>query len=146
MLGLLDCVKTVRHNNGAVAGTSTITPSAGIDMQGFNSCKFDVLLGAITSTGVPSIKVQQSDDDGDTDAYSDLAGTAFSAADTDSNKIISVEIVRPAKRYLKLILTRATANTVLDGIVAHLFNSQGGPITHVSIGNEQHVSPAEGTA
>lgn len=146
MQGLLDVTKTVRHNNGAVAGTSTITPSDGIDMQGYNSCKFDVLLGAITSTGVPAIKVQQSDDDGVADAYSDLAGTAFAATDADSNKIISVEIVRPLKRYLKLILTRTTANVVLDGIIATLFNAQSGPITHVSIGNEQHVSPAEGTA
>lgn len=146
MQGLLDTTKTVRHNNGAVAGTSTITPSAGIDMQGFNACKFDVLLGAITSTGVPAIKVQQSDDDGSTDAYSDLEGTAFAATDADSNKIISVEIIRPKKRYLKLILTRTTANVVLDGIIATLSNAQGLPITHVSLGNEKHVSPAEGTA
>lgn len=148
MEGLLIQNKIVRHNNGAAAGTSTITPSAGIDMQGFNSCVFLVLLGALTDTTVPSIKVQQSDDDGVADAYSDLEGTAYSVTDADDNEIIAVEIIRPAKRYLKLILARATANTVLDGIVAILGGAQSHPVTQPATinGAEVHVSPAEGTA
>lgn len=146
MEGLLNVAKIVRHNNGAAAGTTTITPSAGIDMQGFNACTFLVLLGTITSTGVPAIKVQQSDDDGATDAYSDLTGTAYTTDDTSSNKMLAVEVIRPTKRYLKLILTRSTANVVLDGILAVLTANISGPITQVTLGNEQHVSPAEGTA
>lgn len=147
MLGLLRNTKIVRHNNGAAAGTSTITPSAGVDMQGFNSAMFLVLLGTITSTGVPSIKIQQSDDDGVADGYSDLEGTAFAATDADDDKIIAVEILRPTKRYLKLILARTTANVVLDGIVCVLGNPIGPlPITQTTIGNEVHVTPAEGTA
>jgi hypothetical protein len=137
----------VRHNNGAAAGTSTITPSAGVDVQGFNSAMFLVLLGTVTSTGVPSIKIQQSDDDGVADGYSDLEGTAFAATDADDDKIIAVEILRPTKRYLKLILARTTANVVLDGIVCVLGNPIGPlPISQTTIGNEVHVTPAEGTA
>lgn len=147
MLGLLKNTKIVRHNNGAAAGTSTITPSAGVDMQGFNSAMFLVLLGALTDTTVPSIKIQQSDDDGVADGYSDLEGTAYAVTDADDNKVIAVEIIRPTKRYLKLILARATANAVLDGIVAILGNPIGPlPITQTTLGNEVHVTPAEGTA
>ncbi len=147
MLGLLRNTKIVRHNNGAAAGTSTITPSAGVDVQGFNSAMFLVLLGTVTSTGVPSIKIQQSDDDGVADGYSDLEGTAFAATDADDDKIIAVEILRPTKRYLKLILARTTANVVLDGIVCVLGNPIGPlPISQTTIGNEVHVTPAEGTA
>ncbi|TXH11606.1 MAG: hypothetical protein E6R03_14200 [Hyphomicrobiaceae bacterium] len=146
MESLLDNSKIVRHNNGATAGTTTITPSAGIDMQGFNAVTFLVLLGTITSTGVPSIKVQQSDDDGVADAYSDLEGTAYATDDTSSNKMMAVSVIRPTKRYLRLILTRATANVVLDAILAILTNGQSLPITQTALGNEKHVSPAEGTA
>ncbi len=147
MLGLLKNTKIVRHNNGAAAGTTTITPSAGVDMQGFNSAMFLVLLGALTDTTVPSIKIQQSDDDGVADGYSDLAGTAYAVTDADDNKVIAVEILRPTKRYLKLILARATANAVLDGILCILGNPIGPlPITQTTLGNEVHVTPAEGTA
>lgn len=147
MLGLLKNTKIVRHNNGAAAGTTTITPSAGVDMQGFNSATFLVLLGALTDTTVPSIKIQQSDDDGVADGYSDLEGTAFAVTDADDNKVIAVEIIRPTKRYLKLILARATANAVLDGILCILGNAIGPlPITQTTLGNEVHVTPAEGTA
>ena len=147
MLGLLKNTKIVRHNNGAAAGTSTITPSAGVDMQGFNSAMFLVLLGALTDTTVPSIKIQQSDDDGVADGYSDLEGTAYAVTDADDNKVIAVEVIRPTKRYLKLILARTTANAVLDGIVAILGNPIGPlPITQTTLGNEVHVTPAEGTA
>lgn len=147
MLGLLKNTKIVRHNNGAAAGTTTITPSAGVDMQGFNSAMFLVLLGALTDTTVPSIKIQQSDDDGVADGYSDLEGTAFAVTDADDNKVIAVEIIRPTKRYLKLILARATANAVLDGILCILGNAIGPlPITQTTLGNEVHVTPAEGTA
>lgn len=146
MLGLLNNTKIVRHNNGAAAGTTTITPSAGIDVQGFNSVLFLVALGTITSTGVPSIKIQQSSDDGSTDSYGDLEGTAYAVTDADSNKMIAVEILRPTKRYLKLILARTTANVVLDGIFAVLGNPMSVPITQVTLGNEVFASPAEGTA
>jgi len=146
VLGLLNNTKIVRHNAGAAAGTTTITPTAGIDMQGFNSCLFLTMLGTVTSTGVPAIKVQQSSDDGATDAYSDLEASAFAATDTDDDKIIAVEVMRPTKRYLKLILTRTTANVVLDGIVAILGNPQVVPVTQSTIGNEVLVAPNEGTA
>lgn len=148
MEGLLKQTKIVRHNAGAVAGTSTITPTAGIDMQGFNSCLFLVSLGVITATGVPSIKVQQSSDDGVADGYSDLEGSAFAVTDADDDEVIAVEIIRPTKRYLKLILLRTTANCVLDGILGLLGGAQSVPVTQVAAinGQEVHVSPAEGTA
>ena len=146
MLGILNNTRIVRHSNGVTAGTTAVTPSAGVDVQGYNSVAFLVLLGTITSTGVPSIKVQQSDDNGSADAFDDLAGSAFATNDTQSNGIIAVEIMRPTKRYLRVVVTRATANVVLDGIVAILSNPMAVPITPATLGNEVHVTPLEGTA
>lgn len=148
MEGVLRNNKIVRHNAGAAAGTTTITPTAGIDMQGFNTVAFLVLIGTVTSTGVPSIKLQQSDDDGVADGYSDLEGSAFAVTDADGDEVIAVEVIRPTKRYVKCLVLRTTANVVLDGILAILGGAQSLPVTQPATinGKEVFVSPAEGTA
>lgn len=143
-------VKITRHSNAVAAGTTDITPSAGIDMSGFEGCLFMVDLGTITASAVTSIKVQQSSDDGSSDAYSDLEGTSVTIADTDDNKIAYVDVYRPQKRYLKLIVDRGTQNAVVDGITAIQYGPRVLPTTHDSTtvlsGSEVHASPAEGTA
>jgi len=140
--------KLVRHSAAVAAGTSAITPSAGIDMKGFDSCLFVAAFGTITSGAATSIKVQQSSDDGVADGYSDLTGTSVTVLDTYDDKLVYVEVVRPAKRYLKLIVSRATQNAVLDGITAILSGAHDVPTTHdttVATG-ETWIAPAEGTA
>lgn len=143
-------VKITRHSNAVAAGTSDITPSAGINMAGFEGCLFLVEFGTITSSAVTSIKVQQSSDDGSSDAYGDLEGTSVTVADTDDNKIAYVDVYRPGKQYLKLIVDRDTANAVVDGITAIQYGARALPPAHDSTtvlsGSEVHASPAEGTA
>lgn len=146
---LLTGNKIIRHSNAVAVGTSTVTPSAGIDTAGYDSCTFLALLGAITD-GTPSIKVQQSDDDGVADTYDDLLGTSVPVgAVTDDNKMLAVEIVEPKKRYLKCLLVRGGATgTVVDGIVAILGRPHAEPtaLDTTLFAREVHVSPAEGTA
>lgn len=140
--------KIVRHSNAVAVGTAAVTPSAGVDMKGFDNCMFVVAFGTITD-GPPSIKVQQSSDDGVADGYSDLTGTSVAVANSDDNKLAVVEVARPAKRYLKLIVTRGGATgCVLDGIVAILSGPKHVPITldTTVAASETHVTPAEGTA
>jgi len=148
-MNLSKMTKITRHNNAVAAGTTDITPSAGIDMQNFEGCLFQVLFGAITAGAATSIKVQQSDDDGVADAYSDLEGTSVTVADDDDNQIFWVDVYRPQKRYLKLIVDRGTQNAVLDGIVAMQYGPRKLPTTHDATtvgGGELHASPDEGTA
>jgi hypothetical protein len=140
--------KTVRHSNAVAAGQTTITPSAGIDTQGYSHCRFIVLWGTITATGVQSAKVQQSSDDGVADTFADLTGTSVSVADDDDNKMTIIDINNPAERYLKCIISRATADSVVDGIIAILSRHDTAPTAQDSTvqGWEQHDQPAEGTA
>lgn len=139
-----------RVMNAVAAGTSDQTSSA-VDMQlggYFDECTFLAAFGALTATQVTKIKVQQSDDDGVADAYSDLAGSESAAlADADSNKMLCVT-VRPQKRYLKLIIDRGTANAVIDGVWAIKSQAKDIAVTQPTtiIGWETHDYPAEGTA
>lgn len=147
---LKDVERIERVMNAVAAGTSDQTSSA-VDMQlggAFHEVTFIALFGTLTASQVTSIKVQQSDDDAATDAYSDIEGTASSAlADADSNKMLAVT-VRPSKRYVKCIIDRGTANAVIDGMIAIKKHADEIPVTQPStiISWETHDYPAEGTA
>lgn len=150
-MNLSTSIKTLRlkvdgTNYTGSADTSDLT-SEYVDTQGFEGCRFVVGFGALTSTAVTSIKVQQCDtSDG---SYSDLTGTSITVADDDDNKIAIVDIYRPRERYLKLVTDRGTANAVVDFLVAELYGATAHPVSQSSsivISQEVHASPAEGTA
>lgn len=127
-MNLSRAVKTIRVSDSAAAAQTAVTSDA-VDMRGFQACQFVVALGDITATGTVSAKVQQSSDDGATDAYSDLTGATAAATDADSDGLLVIDVSHPEKRYLKCVLTRATANSVVDGIIAQQYLPQREPIT-----------------
>jgi hypothetical protein len=135
-------------NYNAAAGSSAATSDA-LDTLGFQSVLLRVGFGEITAGAVTSIKAQQSaDSSGSPDGFSDLAGTSQAVADDDDYQVFEIEIHRPAKRYLKVVTSRATQNAVVDYIDAILYNPVHAPATaHATTGGtETFNSPAEGTA
>lgn len=144
-------LRSVPADGGSVyqwaAGTTTIT-SEGIDTLGYNAARIFVKLGAITSGGVQSVKVQQSDDDAVADAYSDIAGTSQSWLDTEDDTIRMVDIYKPGKRWLTVVVARATQNSAIDGIMVELYNPAQSVVSqHATVsGCEFFNQPAEGTA
>lgn len=141
-------VKCTRVINATVAGTTTINGSS-VDMAGYDSVTFVLALGAITATSVTSLKAQQSSDDGSTDTWADLEGTAITFADDDDNQIAILEIRKPQERYIRPVVVRATANAVIDSCVAMQNNATSEPVTQDATtvtGAELHLAPAEGTA
>lgn len=141
-------VKITRILNGVVAG-QTVQTSSAINMAGFDGCVFIAALGALTDDHVTTLKLQQSSDDGSTDAYSDLADSGTdNMANDDDNKLLVIDIFRPEKQYLKAVLSRATANAVIDGIIAIQYAGRDCPITQGATVDQliTLVTPAEGTA
>lgn len=131
-----------------VAGTSDTITSDAVDTAGCEGVCFLVTLGAITSTGTATCKLQQSSDN-DADGYSDIEGSSkANSGDSATTKQIVIEIKNPQKRYLKLLVTRAVANVVVDSITALKFGNKKLPITDdASVdGTLLLVGPAEGTA
>lgn len=146
MVRLFEAVKTqlcVTTTAGA-AGQTAITSSA-VDTKGYGAVRFLVVIGAIVTGAVTSIKVQQSDDDGSSDAYSDLLSTSQTIADDADDTHIYVDILRPQKRYLKLVVTRGTQNATIGGVIAELYEADTLPVTQTASG-ETFIAPAEGTA
>lgn len=132
----------------AAAAAQTEVDSDSVDMSGFNGVRFIALLGAVSTSGVPKLKVQQSSDDGVADGWSDIEGSGAAATDADDNKLLMVDVKFPQKRYLRAALTRTGGDCVLDGIIAEKYGASLAAVTQPSDVKDSHtlVSPAEGTA
>jgi hypothetical protein len=128
---------------GASAQT-TITSSA-VDTAGFSGVRFLVAIGPVTAGAVTSFKLQQSDDDGSSDAYSDIVGSSQTIADNADNTHMYADIAHPQKRYLKLVVSRATQDATIGAVIAELYGPKDNPVTQTATG-ETYNAPAEGTA
>lgn len=140
-------IKTVRVMNAVAAGT-TDQATSWVDTIGAHAVCFTALFGTLTATQVTSALLEYSAD-GSTDA-GDVAGSATSAlADTDSNKMIQIDLYRPKYRYVRMTIDRGTANAVIDGVIAQVYNFERVPITKdtsVALTPEVLNSPSTGTA
>lgn len=129
---------------GAAAATD-ITGSI-LDMQGFEGVLVIVRMGAITAGAVTSIKVQQ-DTDSAGGTMADLEGTSQTIADTDDDKTFYIDLYKPAERYVRLYVDRATQNAVVASAEYIQYGARDMPTTHgTDVSGETHVSVAEGTA
>jgi len=138
----------------AVKPLSSITPTAGlaaatsitgstIDTNGFTGVLFLVHFGTIVSGAATSLKVEHSDNS-DMSSNADITGTSQTVADTDDNKVFYVDINRPVKRYVRLLVSRATQNSTVSA-VAIPYGPNDAPFTQTATG-EKFVGPASGTA
>lgn len=130
---------------GASSAGTDVTSSA-IDMSGYDGLMVTVCNAATYNVG-NFLKLQQSDDDGVADAYSDIAGSK--AIPPASGKHAVINLHRPLKRYIKAVFVRAGASTVVGAIVATRYSPRVFPQVNV-VANEMAVTrliePAEGTA
>jgi hypothetical protein len=138
---------TITRVMDAVAAGQTDQEATVIDMANAEGVVFIAAFGTLGDDAVTGLKVQQGDDPTLTDA-ADLAGTAQAIAHTDDNGLLVVDLVRPAKRYVRAVVTRGTADAVIDGVIAIQYGTRVLPTTQgdTVAGLETHVSPAEGTA
>ena len=129
------------------AGTAAIT-SASVDTAGFDGCCFIIPTGPIVAGAVTTAKVQQADDtSGSPDDFTDLTGSSITIADDDDNQVKYLDVVTPRKRYLKVVVSRATQNATIGGIIAVLYRARTLPVTQpAGTEGETVLGVAEGTA
>ena len=128
-----------------VAATSDIN-GVTLDMQGFEGVKVFVTFGVITSGAATSIKMQQDSASGMGTAQ-DLLGTSQTIADDDDEKTFYIDLVKPEKRYVRVVVPRATQNAVIASATYEQYRARKVPTTHgTNVSGETHISPIEGTA
>ncbi len=141
-------VSAITPTAGLAAATLVTSSAIDTEATACDGVMFAVHFGTIVSGAVTSLKIQQSSDDAATDDYTDVLGTNQTVADTNSNKTFIVDIRRPGKRYLKILVSRGTQNATVSAL-AYLYNLRQRPVTVASAqvgGTEKFVSPIEGTA
>ena len=148
MQNLIKDIKVSRVMNAVAVGTTTQTAAAPVDMSGWDGVTFIALFGTITD-GTPGLKARQDTVVGMGGA-ADLAGTLTSAAITDDNRAIVLDVYRPLERYVDCQVLRGGATgAVIDGVSAIQDRGRKSPVTqdtsHVA-SNKSVVSPSEGTA
>lgn len=125
--------KIVRCSNAVAAGTTTVN-GTGVDTAGYEGVLFVLQLGALTATNVTTLKAQGSSDDGSADAYADMAGASAVAADTESGKILYLDVADPREKWVRPVVTRATANAVIESIIAILYGPKSMPTAQNATG------------
>ena len=135
--------KVTRVSNAVAAGQAT-TNCSSVDMKGFESVTFYLLVGAIDATGTVVMHAEQSEDDS---SFADLESTAVEYTASDDNKVAILEITKPRERYVRPVVITATANGTIDGVIAVQTAAHEEPVTQSSsvVASEQHLCPAEGT-
>ena len=131
---------------GSRTAGQTAINGAMVDMQGYEGVVAVVEMGTIAATAVTSIKWQQSDTTTSAD-FSDLEGTGIDIADDDDDKIFVSELYRPTKRYVRIVVARATANAAVRAATYIQYKPREAPVSQgTGVNSELHVGPAEGTA
>lgn len=144
MQGMLtEETKIVRIKVSQASGTSLIT-SDKVDMAadgGWDEVTF--IVDFETAHAANIMKAQQSSDDGDADAYTDIEGSAVPVDTGDT--VQRLNIVNPQERYLKCLATRGNA-TVLGTMYAILSRGRKPYAPTDNYNVDRLVAPAEGTA
>lgn len=113
------------------AGT---TNGAGINRQGYDKALIILSIGETVATAKLDVKVQESSDDGSTDAYADITGAVFTQiSDAVDNTIRLMDLdLRDAEEYIRVVGVVTDAN-VDYGVVVLLYNRSGAlPPTHIA--------------
>ena len=130
----------------ARAAGQTAINGAMVDMQGYEGAVAIIEMGTIAATAVTSIKWQQSDTTTAAD-FSDLEGTGIAIAADDDDKIFVSELYKPTKRYVRLVVSRGTANATLRAATYIQYKARSAPVPQgTDVTTELSVGPAEGTA
>lgn len=132
MLTLLKDCKITRVMNAVAAGT-TDQESDRVDMTGFDSVIFILLMGDNADTATIGLIAKSNAADSTSGSTTEKTGTntALTATSGD-NKLVIVDLHRPTLRYAYVTVDRGTANVVIDGVIAIQYNSKAQPITQGS--------------
>jgi hypothetical protein len=131
----------------AGAAAQTAINGAGLNMAGFDGVLVVVPVGTLASTAATSIKMQQSSDDAAADGYSDIVGTSQTIADDQDDKTFYIDLQRPTKQYVRVVVSRGTANATIGGITYIQYRARTKSPSHGSnVSGEKHITAEEGTA
>lgn len=127
---LLKDVKISYVEAAAVAAQTALTTDV-LDMKGYDGVMFIALTGDVTDTCVLTLTVKgNSANSTSSPTPVDQKAATFTAGATDADsKAIVVDVYNPMLRYAFAVLTRTTANAVVNGVIAIQYSAAQRPTT-----------------
>jgi len=113
------------------AAASTDISGAIVDLAGYNGLQAIVTFGAITSGAVTSIKMQVGDNSALSDA-ADVTGLSVTVADDDDGKVFVLDLVKPLKRYARVVVDRATQDAVVEQATYIRYGAKDMPVVNAN--------------
>ena len=130
MQSLLSNTEIARVMDAKAAGT-TVENGTALDMQNFEGVMFIAALGTLTAGQEASIKAQQATASDGT--FTDLDGTKVGdAGDDDDNQLLVLDVKHLTERYVRCVVSRGTADAVIDGMIAIRYGPRKKPTTQGS--------------
>lgn len=130
MESLLKASKVDKVLVATVAGTTDTLTGDIIDLQNCDSVMGIAALGDVTVNAVVTLKAYTGDNAALSDgAYEIATATATATATSADNKLLILDVIKPGKRYCRFDVVRATANAVVDAVVAIRYNYRLTPTT-----------------
>ena len=126
-----DDVKMTLVQAPLVDGQAT-SNSDEVDMQGFDGVMFVGILGTISGSGTVSMTAGQDTTSGG--SFTELPTAVASAVAADDEQFMVVDILRPAKRFLRTVLVRAVDNNVYGGTLAIQYKARAKPTVQEATG------------
>jgi hypothetical protein len=116
----------------SVGSGATVT-GTGQSCLGFESLLAVIDIGAIADTLNHSltVKLQESSDDGDSDAYTDITSATTGAVDNDGqNEVYLIELnLSERERYIRAVVTGGSAGGGVVAVDFHLGNPRSAPVS-----------------
>ena len=150
LLGPLSDKIAVEQVIDVTAGASAATQIDAdiIDMKDFSAVMFTTVMGPITAGAATSIKIEQGAVSDMSDG-SDLEGSSITVADDDDGQVFIHDLFKPTKRYIRLVVLRATQVATVQTAIAQKYNP-GSMKTTLDVTDlvtsNVLVEPDEGTA
>ena len=113
------------------AGTTAVN-SASIDLLADSDVNIVIDLGAVTATGTGTFQLQRSDNNS---TWANITGALYAWTDADTNKTVTIALSELTNRYVRVVTTRAVANTVISGMKAYA-SPRGVAVTQVTTANQ----------
>lgn len=135
ILNLLKDAKITRVMNAVAAGTSDQDGTV-LDMAGFDAVCFIAAFGDNVSGSVLELQgfgntASSTSSPAPVELTNDELLNTVGASDSD-NKLLVLDIVRPAYQYVFPRVKRGTQNAVIDGIIAIQYRTRDLPVTQGS--------------
>ena len=99
-----------------------------MDMAGYDELEAVAMFGDIAGSAVTTVKLEYGDESNLSDA-ADVSGASHSVADDDDNQIFRLTLVRPTKRYVRVVVDKDAAHNTEEMAWYRMSKARNLPVT-----------------